>query len=170
MKYLISGCLFLFICCSVCAQSNDAKINWMSWNEAVALNKDNPKKIFVDVYTSWCGWCKRMDNTTFKNDEVVKYMNDNFYAVKLDAEMKDIVTFKNQQFKFVKTGRRGVHTLAYSLLEGKMSYPSFVTLNENFDRIAVSPGYKKVDELIKELAFAADEHYKSMSWKDYSQE
>lgn len=144
------------------------EIRWLTWEEAVELNKDNPKKVFVDVYTEWCGWCKRMDQTTFKDARVVDYMNTHFYAVKLDAEMKKNIRFRNQEFKWVSAGRRGIHTLAYSLLEGKMSYPSFVTLNENFDRIAIMPGYKKPEQLLKELKFAAEERYKQTSWEDYS--
>jgi len=52
-----------------------AKINWMSFEEAYELNKTQPKKIFIDMWTYWCGWCKRMDATTFTNPVVVEYMN-----------------------------------------------------------------------------------------------
>lgn len=142
-------------------------IKWMSWQEAAQLSKTHPKKIFVDVYTDWCGWCKRMDASTFQDPEVVKYVNDNFYAVKLNAEMKDDIEFKDHVFKWVQTGRNGIHTLAYSLLEGRMSYPSFVTLNESYDRIAIMPGYKQPAQLLQELKFAADEVYKSESWEAY---
>ena len=144
------------------------EIRWLTWDQAVTLNKENPKKIFVDVYTEWCGWCKRMDATTFKEPEVIDYMNEHFYAVKLDAEMKQKIKFRDQEFKWVSAGRRGVHTLAYSLLEGRMSYPSFVTLTENFDRIAIMPGFKKAEQLLKELRFAAEDKYKETSWEDYN--
>ncbi len=165
-------CALPFLCVALMSNTNpnDDKIKWLTWEEAVELNEKTPKKIFVDVYTDWCGWCKRMDATTFNDPEVVKYMNENFYAVKLDAEMKDKVMFRNQEFKYVKAGRRGVHTLAYSLLEGKMSYPSFVTLNETYDRIAISPGFKQKDQLLKELKFAAEEQYKEQSWEEFSGE
>lgn len=149
---------------------DEDKITWLTWEEAMEMNKENPKKIFVDVYTEWCGWCKRMDATTFTDPDVVDYMNDHFYAVKLDAEMKENIIFKDQKFKYVKQGNKGIHTLAYSLLEGKLSYPSFVTLNEDLDRIAVSPGYKKPDQLIKELRFAAEDKYKDKSWDDYNRD
>jgi thioredoxin-related protein len=142
-------------------------INWISWQEAVELSQTQPKKIFVDVYTDWCGWCKKMDASTFADAEVVKYVNDHFYAVKLNAEMKDEILFKDHTFKWVNTGRNGIHTLAYSLLEGKMSYPSFVMMNESFDRIAIMPGYKQPEQLLKDLRFAADEVYKKKSWEEY---
>ena len=142
-------------------------IQWMTWQEAADMAKTEPKKVFVDIYTDWCGWCKRMDATTFQDPAVIQYMNENFYAVKFNAEMKDEIQFNNHTFKWVQAGRNGIHTLAYSLLEGKMSYPSFVTLNESFDRIAIMPGYKQPEQLLRELKFAADEVYKDKSWDEY---
>ena len=42
----------------------ESKIKWISIEEAEKLNKENPKKIMIDVYTDWCGWCKKMDKDT----------------------------------------------------------------------------------------------------------
>ena len=140
------------------------EVKWYTFEEAVAANKTNPKKFMVDVYTDWCGWCKRMDKATFQQEEISKYLNENFYAVKLDAEMKTDVAFKGHTFNYVpNAGRKGVHTLAYSLLEGSMSYPSIVFLDENVDRIMVSKGYKGPEDFIKELKYAAEDHYKKTS-------
>ncbi len=166
-KLLIAALLMSCLCMSSTSRNGD-EIKWLSWQEVVELNKQNPKKVFVDVYTDWCGWCKRMDATTFRDPDVVAYMNKHFYAVRMDAEMKEQISFNNQEFKYVTAGQSGVHTLAYSLLEGKMSYPSFVTLNEDFNRIAISPGYKKPEQLIKELKYAAEELYKEESWTNYT--
>ncbi len=144
------------------------KVNWMTWEEAIDANKKEPKKIFVDVYTSWCGWCKKMDKTTFMDASIISELNDNFYAVKFNAEQKEIINFNGSDFKFVNQGRRGVHQLAYALLDGRLGYPAFVLLDESFSRIMVSPGYKQVDQLIKELHFASEEAYKDSSWEEYS--
>ncbi len=40
-------------------------VRWLSWEEAIELSKEDPRKIVIDVYTEWCGWCKKMDKTTF---------------------------------------------------------------------------------------------------------
>lgn len=146
------------------------EMKWYTWEEAVALNKTKPKKFLVDVYTDWCGWCKRMDRGAFIDPEVTAYMNVNFYPVKLNAEQKADIQFNNNTFKFVETGNgRGIHTLAYSLLDGNMSYPTIVYLNEKFERIMISPGYKESPALMKELKFAAEELYTKGSWEDYQQ-
>ncbi|MEL6306057.1 MAG: DUF255 domain-containing protein, partial [Bacteroidota bacterium] len=62
------------------------QVEWMSWEEALALSESDaePKKIFVDVYTDWCGWCKKMDKDTFQNEAVATYMKEHFYMVKMD--------------------------------------------------------------------------------------
>ena len=143
------------------------EIKWYSWEEAHELSKDNPKKVFVDLYTSWCGWCKKMDATTFKDPEVVKYLNENFYPVKFNAEQKEAIVFNEQEFTFIDQGRRGVHQLAYALLDGRLGYPAFVMLDESFARIMISPGFKQSPQLMKELSFAKEEKYKEMSWEDY---
>lgn len=143
------------------------EIKWYTWEEAAELSKTAPKKVFIDLYTDWCGWCKKMDKSTFQDPEVVKYLNDNFYPVKFNAERKDDITWSDKTFKFVKAGRRGYHQLAYALLDGRMGYPAFVTLDESFARIMISPGYKKAPQLMKELVFAKDEKYIEMTFDDY---
>ncbi len=144
------------------------EIKWYSWEEAYELNQTAPKKVFIDLYTDWCGWCKKMDKETFTDPEVVKFINDNFYAVKFDAEQEKDIVFNEKTFTFIKSGRRGVHQLAYALLDGRLGYPAFVTLDESFARIMISPGYKKAPQLMKELAFAKEEKYKTMSFEEYT--
>lgn len=134
-------------------QLTEAQIKWMSWEEAIALNKKHPKKIFVDLYTSWCGWCKVMDQKTFSDEAVVAYMNANYYAVKFDAEQKASIEYKKYTFKYKPENK--AHELAISLLDGKMSYPSFVVLNEKEERMSIIKGYQEKDvflETIKTLA------------------
>ena len=143
-------------------------IKWHSWDEAIELNKPAKKKIFIDVYTEWCGFCKRMDRSTFQNPEVIKYINEHFIAVKFDAEQKENITYKNHMMKYVSLGKRGYHELAYSLLDGKMSYPAFVYLAEDERRISISPGYKDAKMIMKELTYIAGDHYKTTSFVEFS--
>jgi len=174
MKYLVSLSIVSFIALvsssftTQSTTSSEEKINWMSWEEAIEKNKDNPKKVFIDVYTEWCGWCKKMDSSTFADPTIVKYMNDNFYAVKFDAEQKEAIEWEGNTYAFEKSGRRGAHQLAKAMLNDRMGYPSFVLLDEEFARIRITPGFKKVDQLMQELTFAKEEKYKEISFDDYS--
>ena len=144
-------------------------VQWISWEEAVELtqNDANPKKIFVDVYTDWCGWCKKMDKDTFQNAEVAAYMQDNFYMVKFDAEGKDPIEYQGKTFKYVPSGRRGYHELAAALLQGQMSYPTVVFLDEKLNMLSPVPGYQKVKPFLKIARYFGDDIYKNQDWKEY---
>ena len=143
-------------------------VKWYTWEEAIAANEKNPKKLVVDVYTDWCGWCKRMDAGTFSEATVAAYLNKNFYPIKLDAEQKGDIKYKDHVFTFDSSaGRRGAHNLAITLLDGRMGYPSLVYLDEEQARITVAPGYQTAEDFIKQLKFIAEEHYKTKTFQDY---
>jgi thioredoxin-related protein len=143
------------------------KVNWMSIQEAEEASKEEPRKVIIDVYTDWCGWCKRMDQTTFSNPVIAEYINDNYYAVKLDAEQKDSIYFKDHTFKYVAQGRRGYHELAAALLNGKMSYPNIVYMNEQMQVIQAVPGYQDAKSFEKTIKFFGDDHFLETSWEDF---
>ena len=132
-------------------------IQWLDWNAAVAARKTEPKPLIIDVYTDWCGWCKRMDATTFKEPEVAAYIAKNFYAVKLNAEQRADINYDGHTFSYVRSNGRGYHELAQSLLDGRLEYPNFVYFNERMERVMISPGYKEPDALMKELKYVMGE-------------
>jgi len=143
-------------------------VTWYTWEEAIEANKKKKKKIFVDVYTDWCVWCKKMDKNTFQDSIISAYLNQYFYPVKLNAEQKEDILYNGHTFKFTpNAGRRGVHELAYSILDGKMSYPTVVFFDEEVSRIRISPGYKDVKLFMKELTYTAENHYKKTSWEKF---
>ena len=141
----------------------DNEIHWMSWEEAVEANKLEPKKILVDVFTDWCHWCRVMDQKTFSKEDIITYVNQHFYAVKLNAEGKEDIQWNEQVFSYQADGRRGSHQLASTLLDGLMSYPSFVFLTEDYQKIRISKGFKPAVAFLEELKFAAEEQYKQMT-------
>ena len=77
------------------------RIKWLTIQEAYAATQKKPKKFVVDVYTDWCGWCKVMDRETFAKPAIVDYVNENYYAVKLNAEQTQDITLGKQTFKYV---------------------------------------------------------------------
>lgn len=166
---IITGILYLLPAKSQsqAAPSTD-KIKWMDFEEAVDMNQKKPKKIFIDMYTDWCGWCKKMDASTFVNPVIVKYMNDNFYAVKFNAERKDEVTFKGKNYvNGNPTGSRSSHQLAQELLNGRMSYPSFVFMDESLNKITILPGFQKAPQFEAVLHFIAKDIYKTQKFEEF---
>ena len=128
------------------------KVKWYTFEEAIEMNKTNPRKIIIDVYTNWCHWCKVMDKETFSNPIIADYLNKNYYPVKLNAEGHDTITFQEHVFVNEGGSKRGSHQLAIALLQGKMSYPSIAYMDENNKLITAVPGYwdaKKIEPLLE---------------------
>ena len=168
MKRLLPVILISLSLISACIAENPAKqtkIKWMTLDEAIKKNSVSKKKIFIDVYTDWCGWCKRMDATTFEDEKVVAYMNANYYSVKLDAETKDSLTFKNKKYGYQPNNK--ANELAIYFLKGQMGYPTAVYLDEELNLITPVPGYQTVEQLMPILHYFGDNIYKTSSWEDY---
>lgn len=127
------------------------KINWLTMEEALEAHKESPKQMFIDVYTEWCHWCKVMDQKTFSDEAVIEYLNENFIPVKFDAEQKEPIVFKGKTYEYTPAGRRGVHLLAYALMNNRASYPSFVVLDEELNSLAVLKGFQEKDQLLNRL-------------------
>ncbi len=146
------------------------EIHWYTFQQAFDMNKKNPKKIFIDVYTDWCGWCKKMEASTFKDATIVALMNKYYYAVKLNAEMKDTVKMDSVRFVNLNPGVKGAtHQLASALLGNKMAYPTLVLLNEKFAMLSQPiPGFKDAESLEPILVFLGEELYTKESWDDFS--
>ena len=113
-------------------------INWLTIEEAEALSEKEPRKILMDVYTDWCGWCKKMDKTTFADEEVAKYVNENFYAVKLKADSNDKVTFKGKEYS------KGELAQAFRVT----GYPTIVFFDQSFTKFQPVSGYRGANDFL----------------------
>jgi thioredoxin-related protein len=82
---------------------------------------------------------------------VIKYLNENFHVIKFDAEQKSPVQYKGKTYNWEPAGRNGINALGIELLQGRLSYPTLVYLNEKLEPITVSPGYKTPEQLLAEL-------------------
>ncbi len=134
--------------------STAAEINWMTFEEALEASEVEPKMWFIDMYTDWCGWCKRMDATTFKDPYIIEAINKDYYAVKFDAEQKEDVLVGDSTYSFdASLGRRGCHELAVQLMNGRMSYPTYVFLNTSKQVITAVPGFKVSKDMLPIIAY-----------------
>lgn len=166
-KYIFPMKNILLLVISLFSLSVSAQqIKWMSMGEALKAQEKKPKKIFVDVYTDWCGPCKLLDRKTFKNKDVVEFVNDNYYPVKFNAEGNDEFdyqgnTYSNPNYKPGKKGRNSQHIFASSLKI--TAYPTMAFFDEEGSFIFPIPGYHTPQQLEIYLKMIHSDDYKSIT-------
>ncbi|NME70835.1 thioredoxin family protein [Flammeovirga aprica] len=171
MRFLLSAFFVLLLSQSLQAQD---KIKWMSFEEAITKSKKEPRKIFIDVYTDWCGWCKKMDRATFSDPSIVQYVNENYYAVKLNAESRKAIHFQGDTYEFINQGKKGYHELAATLLNGKMSFPTtvFIVVDKKEQLLANPvpvPGFQDKKNMHLILSYIEEGAFENISFEDFKQ-
>ncbi|MBX2827041.1 MAG: thioredoxin fold domain-containing protein [Flavobacteriaceae bacterium] len=150
------------------------EIKWMTMNEALEAQKEEPKHIFMDVYTTWCGPCKLLDRRTFADKNVIAFVNENYYPVKFNAEGTEEITYQdftytNPNYQPERKGRNATHFFADALkLQG---YPSLVFFEKDGTLIQAVPGFKTPQQLEIYLKMIANGDYKALTtveaWENY---
>jgi thioredoxin-related protein len=143
------------------------KLQWTNMTDALARSGKTRKKIIVDFYTDWCGWCKVMDQKTYTDPKVIELINKYFIPVKFNAEKEGPIKYKGQDYAVLTQGMRGTHTLAAALLEGQMGYPTTSFLNMDHSKIQNIPGYIEAGEMKMILKFFGENKYLTQGFDDF---
>ena len=130
---------------------------WKTFNRGIEEAKKSGKKILVDVYTDWCGWCKKMDAETYPNKKVSEYLTKNYVIIKLNAEGDEKISYQGQSITPAEFAR-GM---------GISGYPATVFLNSNGEPITMLPGYAEPDRFVHVLSFIGENHYEKKNFADY---
>jgi len=125
-----------------------ASINWMSLPAMEAAMEKEPKDILVMVYATWCEESKRYEETTYQQDNIIKYVNENYYAVKVDAEEAKTLTYRGKEYNIHPN--TGHNEIVYELKA--RSIPCLVFLDNNFELQGHKMGYTNMEDL-DELLF-----------------
>ena len=145
------------------------EIQWMSMNDALKAQEQEPRKILVDVYTNWCGPCKLMDKNTFKNPKVAEFVNANYYAVKFNAEGTETINYKgrifeNPGFDPKRRGRNSPHQFTSALKV--RGYPTIVFFDDEGGLIQQVAGYRTPPQIEIYLKMIANDDYKDLTTQD----
>lgn len=143
------------------------KIQWTSMSDALAKSERSRKKILVDFYTDWCGWCKRMDKSTYEDPRVVAMITKYYIPVKFNAESEGPIKYKGVDYALQAQGIRSTHALATKLLDGQMGYPTTTFLNLDHSRIQNIPGYIEAGEMLSILKYFGENKHLTMSYPEF---
>ena len=140
------------------------KINWQTTNEVTMQWQEEKKLILVDIYTDWCHYCKMMDKTTYNNDSIAGYINQNFYRTKINAESKTAFKWMGKEYNYIPKYK--VNQLAIDLTRGNMVYPTTVIIPPNGEPQVISGALSKKEmEMI--LKYFGGNNYGKTEWKDF---
>lgn len=176
MRFFVLTVITLLIFSNNIFSQSPQNIVWLSLEEAIEKQKENPKKIILDAYTDWCGWCKRMDQVTFSNPEIAQYINTYYYAVKFNAETTDTIRYRGKTYVNSQAGkvdangrpvRRPTHQLAYELMGQRMSFPTIVYLDDSAKVIAPIGGYYSPQDIQPILIYFAENLHLSANLQDF---
>lgn len=148
---------------------NASALQWESWEgmQQQAGKSGEKRKTIVSIYTDWCGWCRKMESETFANPVITQYMNENFNLVKFNAEQRTEIEYKGKKYGYSRTGIRGYNEWASLLLNGRLSFPALVFLNEDQDVIQPISGFKAPEELLPILMYFGSDEYKVKPWSAF---
>jgi thioredoxin-related protein len=134
------------------SKSSDAptEIEWVPLDTGLTLAGADNKHVFVNFTTSWCGYCKKMNRTTFADPEVIQKMYDDFVAVKVDGDSRD--TLEIDGYKITE------RNLARAEF-GVRSYPTYWFLSPEGEKLGRIKGYQFKPQLMEYLAFVAERRY-----------
>lgn len=139
------------------AGSSTDKIQWHSYDEGVTLAQTQNKKLLVDVYTDWCGWCKKMDSEVYTDENIRGIVGSHFIAVKLNAESS----------RSVKVGTDQLDEASLARAMGVTGYPTTVFLESGAEPITKIAGYMEAKEFATVLRFIGEDHYKNTTFQQF---
>ena len=131
-----------------------SQIRYTTFEKLDSTVKHLPRKTFIYIHTGWCGYCNMMEHTTLQNKAVVQMLNNCFYAISLDAEQQQAITFLGKTYTFVPQGpNSGMHELAAALMKDvpQAAYPLLVLLDEHYRIIYRYNGYMNSATLLRLL-------------------
>jgi len=141
-------------------------IKWNSFSEMLELQKVTPKKILIDIYFNYSIAATMMRTKTYNDPIIANYLNNNFYATTVDARTEDLITIKGVTYKNPGAAH-GFHEFPIAVLNGKMSFPAFIILDEDFNLIDRVQAYLTPEDIEPILNYYGGNFYKTMTYENY---
>lgn len=144
------------------------KTQWISLQEAMDRCSREPRPILIDLYTTWCGWCKVMDKQTYSKSQVARYLGDKFYTVRIDAEGRNDIRWKGKTFSYNPAYK--VHDFAVYLTGGQLAFPTTVILPADGSAPQAIPGYLEPAQFEVLVKYFGEGHFGRQSFAQFREQ
>ena len=146
------------------ARSSAAGVTWMTIEEAAGKLEKEQRPVLIDLYTTWCGWCKQMDKKTYSNRQVAEYLQAKFYPVKVDAETHATIKWGGRSYQFNPNYK--ANEFALYLAHGQLEFPTTIIIPPGGEPQAI-PGYMEPKELEMLVKYFGEGKYNKVSFDEY---
>lgn len=127
-----------------------AEIVWVDYDAGLKMAKEQGKHVFINFTTSWCGYCKKMNKTTFIDPDVLKTFHKDFVAIKVDGDSKRKLDIDGYQI-----AERDITKNEF----GVRSYPTYWFLTPTGERLGSLRGYQFKEQLMRYLTYVSERQY-----------
>ncbi|KPQ00564.1 MAG: Thioredoxin-related protein [Bacteroidetes bacterium HLUCCA01] len=156
LKYILPSLLLIAACAS--PEPDSTSFEWIEMDRAQELAEKHDKKILVNVYTDWCEYCKKMDQTVYQDSSIIAALGTYYYAVRLNAESDQIITFNGEP-------------ITHSELAGEMgirSYPTILFLHPDGELILQINGFMPADDFQNMITYIGEDIYQRRDFHEFA--
>jgi thioredoxin-related protein len=145
-------------------RAGGGSMTWMTLDQAAAKLQQEKRPVLIDLYTTWCGWCRQMDRKTYSNKRVEEYLEGKFYCVRVDAETKDVITWLGRTYGYDPQYRS--NDFAVFLTHGRLEFPTTIIITPG-DAPQAIPGYMEPKDLELLVKYFGEGAYKTQGFDAY---
>jgi thioredoxin-related protein len=165
VKLLFLYISIIILCCSQKPVPANDHVKWIGLDEAVTNLQKEKRPLLIDLYTDWCGWCKVMDKKTYSDKRVADYVENKFYAVKINAETHDKITWNNKTYSFSSNYRS--NEFAVYLTNGGLEFPTTIFIPADGGAPQAIPGYMTPKDFELLVKYFGDGGYGKIPFEEY---
>jgi thioredoxin-related protein len=139
-------------------------VGWMTVEQAAEKLQQDQRPVLIDLYTTWCGWCREMDRKTYSSKKVAAYLGEKFYTVKVDAETRAEITWQGRTYAYNPQYRS--NEFAVFLTHGRLEFPTTIIIPPGEAPQAI-PGFMEPGDLEPLVKYFGEGAYKTQGFDVY---